>query len=704
MLFSIVDHFITSSYKTCMYNQWIKYLLSLPAAIIEKAEAQLEKALEMKVTLKRKKSVILGFAGSGKTHTLALLLCNELPSKRVSTQCFKLPVRSIGLRRFQMSPSSKSCAEISQSEFSRRIMRSGKDSLPKISRSSTESKVVIEQVELTLNEGKDLPQNNLASKVKADLLRDYFYAYKVKPLSDEVVAEINDSGGQPQFLEILPRFVSGLSIAIVVTNLSERLDKCPTSYYYGKDGVLVGEGEPSKITNEQMLRQFLQMVVSQSQGNSQIKFIIVGTHRDMEHVCSESREEKERKLSNMVKSFDLGDNVVYADPKCKKLIFAVNAKDPNETDYEMGRKVMEVVMDKDGAEIINIPLKFHLLEKTLREMSTTGQIAFTLSEVMQNVREYFNNEMSLREGLHYLEQSNRIFYFRELFPDKVIGDPQLLLNMVTRIVVEHIKLNSGIDTGRTMYAGWKKFKEQGILTVEILKKISNCYDSHFTPEDMLKLLEELLICFRMNPGEFLMPCLLSTQTCSPRIESPTANPMLQFSMMLHFPRGIARIGIYCSTICKLITGEGWKHCEYSKVSRNLFCLTHHDVFGGVTCVQDYYDSFFQVTFHFPSDAKLYPKILPDTCVALRDTVKKVIKEVTRALCYRPDEPELAFECEEHRTASHSLHPARYIKDCPSLLCTKDSWISTALTEQHKLWLGECVSAVVVTNEDKVDNS
>ena len=677
-----------------MYNKWIKSLLSLPAAFIEKNQAELEKASEMKVTLKRKKSVILGFAGSGKTHTLALLMRNKLSSKRISTPCFKPPVRSIGLRRFQMSPSSKSCAEIGRREFSKRMIKSGKDSIPNR---------FIEPVELTLKEEKDLPQNELARKVKADLLKDSFYDFKVEPLIDEVVAEITDSGGQPQFLEIIPRFISGLSIAIVVTNLSERLDECPTSYYYGEDGECVGEGEPSKITNEQMLRQFLQMVVSQSQGNSQIKFIIVGTHRDMERMCSESREEKERKLSNMVKSFDLGDNVVYADPKCKKLIFAVNAKDPNEADYEVGRKVMEVVMDEDGAEIVNIPLKFHFLEEILKEMSTTGQIAFSLSEVMQNMREYFNNEMSLKEGLQYLEQSNRIFYFKELFPDKVIGDPQVLLNMVTGIVVEHIKLNSGIDTGRAMYAGWKKFKEQGILTIEILKKISNYYDSHFTPEDMLKLLEKLLICFRINPGEFLMPCLLSTQASSPRIESPTSDPMLQFSMMLHFPKGIARIGVFCGTICKLISGEGWKHYVYSKVSRNIFCLTCHDVFG-VVCVRDYYDSFFQVTLHFPSDAKLRPKILPDTCVALRDTVKKVINEVTRALCYHPDEPELAFECEEHRTASHSLHPARYIKDCPSLLCTKDSRISTALTEEHRLWLGECVSTVVVINQVKVDNS
>ena len=131
-----------------MYNQWIKYLLSLPAAFIEKDQTKLEKVLEVKVTMKRKKCMILGSAGSGKTHTLALLMRKKLPPKRVSTPFFKPPVRSIGLRRFQKSPSFKSCVEISQREFSRRIIKSGKDSLPKISHSSTENKVVIEPAEL----------------------------------------------------------------------------------------------------------------------------------------------------------------------------------------------------------------------------------------------------------------------------------------------------------------------------------------------------------------------------------------------------------------------------------------------------------------------------------------------------------------------------------------------------------------------------
>ena len=626
--------------------------------------------------MKRKKSVILGFAGAGKTHTLALLLHNQPPSKRVSTPCFKPPVRSIGLRRFKKSPSSESYTEISRKEYSQRMMRSGKDALSKI----------VKPVEVTLHERKDLGQN-VSREVKGNLLRDSLLAENVEPLIDEVVAEITDSGGQPQFLEILPRFINGLNVAIVVTNLSERLDECPTSYFYGKDGELVGEGEPSKITNEQMLRQFLQMVVSQCSGSRQIKFIIVGTHRDLEDKCNETREEKERKLLNMVRSFDLSDNVVYADHKGEKLIFAVNAKDPSEADYEMGRKVMELVMDEDGAETINIPLKFHLLEETLREMSSTGQIASTVNEVMENVREYFTNEKSLKEGLKYLEESNRIFYFSDLFPDKVFGEPQAVLNMVTEVVKEHIKLTAGVDTGRLMDAAWKKFTEQGIVTENILKNISDGYDSHFTPMDMLKLLNKLLIVFERIPEEFLMPCLLTSEISKSTFKSQTADPMQRIPMMLHFPRGTAKMGVFCSTVCNLISSKKWKNYEHSNVARNSFSFTRPRGLG-VVCLQDSYDSFFQVTLHFPSDPAVY-KELPTTCVAVRDTIKEVINGVTDTLHYVRDEPVLAFVCVAEHTTSYSLHAAEYIKGEVDdyLICTREPSIHGKVTDDHRLWQG-----------------
>ena len=509
---------------------------------------------------------------------------------------------------------------------------------------------------------------------------------EVEPLADEIVAEIIDSGGQPQFLEILPRFIRRLNLVIIVTNLRERLDEFPSSYFYGEDGELVGKGEPSKITNEQMLRQFLQVVVSQSQENSQIKVIIVGTHEDLEHECTETREEKEMKISDIMKSLHLEKNTVYSDHKCKKLIFAINAKDPKEADYKMGQRVMKVLMDEDEAETINMPLKFHLLEEAIKEMSIVGKISFTVNEIMQYMNEYFNDEASLKEGLQYLEQSNRIVYFNELFPDKVIGKPQAVLNMVKEIVQSHIRLNGDADTEEVMDGVWKKFKDEGILTMTTLKKISK-YDDHFTPDDMLKLLEKLLILFKRSPGEFLMPCLLSTEASMPTFASHTADPMHQISMMLHFPKGIARIGIFCSTICNLISGEGWKHYDNSTVSRNCFFFEQTDDAFGVVCVQDSYDFFFQVTLHFSSESGVDPEVLQKICVALQDRLKRVINEVTTALYHHPDEPVLAFKCVKKHTPSFSLHAARYNEIHKYLRCTKEPMTVGKITDSHRFWLG-----------------
>ena len=172
--------------------------------------------------------------------------------------------------------------------------------------------------------------------------------------------------------------------------------------------------------------------------------------------------------------------------------------------------------------------------------------------------------------------------------------------------------------------------------------------------DMLKLLEEMRIIFKRIPGEFPIPCLLSAETSKSMFASQTADPMLHIPMMLHFPRSTARMGIFCSMACELISSMEWKHYENFNVARNSFYFTCP---RGLCIVnlQDSYNSFFQVTLHFASDPELYRKLLPSTCVALWDTVKKVINLVTEILHYVPDEPVLAFECVVLHKISYSLH-------------------------------------------------
>ena len=99
-----------------------------------------------------------------------------------------------------------------------------------------------------------------------------------------------DSGGQPPFREMLPHFVQQASAIVLMQKLNETLDFTPTIRYRGKGGK-VDKGYISQLTNEQILYQYIQAVQSH-----QCKVLVVGTHRDREGECKETRDMKNKRL------------------------------------------------------------------------------------------------------------------------------------------------------------------------------------------------------------------------------------------------------------------------------------------------------------------------------------------------------------------------------------------------------------------------
>ena len=76
-------------------------------------------------------------------------------------------------------------------------------------------------------------------------------AGNVESLDGNILGQIADSDGQPQFLELLPRFIGGMSVGIVMIDLSQDLTDYPIIYFYGEDGKPVGDGVSSNLTNDQ---------------------------------------------------------------------------------------------------------------------------------------------------------------------------------------------------------------------------------------------------------------------------------------------------------------------------------------------------------------------------------------------------------------------------------------------------------------------
>ena len=600
--------------------------------------------------------MILGWAGAGKTHIVALALKKPPPGVRVSTPCAGAPIRAT--KQVHITEGTDNFKEIAELEYLYSMLKSGKEA------GSKRTVVSHQEEEFTGKSGS--PITSVDKRLMGVL---HLGLENARSLDGKIIAQLLDCGGQPQFLEILPRFRGGMSLGILVIDLSKRLDEHPLSYFYGEDGQPVGEGVKSSMTNEQLFCLFLQMIVSQSQKHRKTKFLIVGTHRDEEeNSVGETREQKEKKIADIITTSGMEENVIYTDQNHKHIIFAVNAKHPKDCDVALGHKIMMEVMNESRARHVSIPLKYLNLELTLKQLSTTEKLAFSVDEVFNLMTRYFKDYESLKSGLEFLNKTFRVFYFSKL--DLVFGEPQLLLNFITKIIVCHIELTTNPNKSVASDGTWKCFKEQGMITEEILKHFLKTCKASLSVRLMVEVLETFLIICKVDEEKYLMPCLLTTTTASVEQSSKP-------SMLLHFPKGLARFGVFCCTICKLISSCKWKLYTKAYSHRNIFHFTIPSCPGFVT-LNDSFGSFFQVVLDIP--LKFCRK-----SVDIRNTLMRVINEVTEELGYIPDQPVLAFLCEYPHDPIMPPHAAEYIED-DCLLCINDPKVTTEVTENNKLCL------------------
>lgn len=322
-----------------------------------------------------------------------------------------------------------------------------------------------------------------------------------------------------------------------------------------------------------------------------------------------------------------------------------------------------------------------------------GHIAFAESDILEVLPNCNFTGESFKDSLRYLHRKKRIFYYEKEFPGRVIGEPQAVLNKQTEVVVYHIRLSTNPAEKKAMLVmRLQRFVKYGILTIDLLEEFPDHYvEGVFSPADMMKLFVMLLIVSELSNREYLMPCVLKADRqpdCNPEPGTQSLPPMV-----LHFQGGPVRFGIFCGTICHLMTGSNWKLLMDPKTADQPFHITRNSVHftlpecRGKVTVNDPFDSFFVVTIHVPTDVPAYSEYVSCMCMEVRDTLLKAIAEVTEKLNYSPDTPKVAFLCEGKHDPPTTLHPAIVCKFMKELLCTKvDNTLGGSLAAPHKVWL------------------
>ena len=658
------------------------------------------------------KALIFGAAGTGKSHTIALLMDEEPPTVRRSTPCATRPIRVdkieekggkwVRVTRDQLSqtiadtstmlprkPSTARNATSSESSSSARTPVG-------TSKLKTASKAKIASKPSTSAASTSCEKVSSASTSSAEdeLLRRIEmspYGHHAKKAFKRDRITLIDTGGQPQFHEVLPMFMRDTSASMFTMKLDDSLDDHPLIEFYDDSGQLVGCCR-SPFTNQQILMRCMRVIQSQASQSEEGLCptpIFVGTHMDLEHQCPETRGEKNQKIYEILPPA-VQDNAIYCDKWLKELIFAVNAKTPGQHEKKIAAELRRVIVERSRVKPKHIPLRWHALELALQKlMLELGRGVLSKAEGLAVARRFHFTDESFEEALKYLDNLNILFYYKDVLPNVIFCDPQVLLDKVTELVEHSYRLQTGACQHIAAEGKLRKFRDQGIVTLELLSEKSfrrHYVQGLFSPVELLELFKKLLIVSPITEEEYLMPCLLQVTEEPIPFAASSGVPALLF----YFPHS-PLLGIFCALVAYLLSQAKWRLLFDAssqspiKVDRNTVQFEVPGDLPGEITLSDSFSTFFQVSIQLPAKAPRAPYSAVFSLV--RETIIAGLRKASSALHYNNSVPKYAFLCCEHGT-SRAVKPHASVVDstCTLMTCTLNpAKVFSNLTEEHLVW-------------------
>ena len=315
------------------------------------------------VLLNISKVITSGAAGSGKTCTRCVLLGEKPPAVHSSTALFHISrvFRDISHELIATDKLARwFTVSLSQlNEMIAKAIKKGVGHKPvKREDVSKASKFEISELDSDTNTS-DSGLKHRKSATDEDVKR----MMEEHTGSDELIRlhwiYFIDSGGQPQFYDLLPAFVKDKSIILLIVKLSERLDEYPTVQYY-RNGNEYKEYS-SRSTNYQILQQYCHTLVS---GGKDSCVLVIGTHRDCP--CDETIEQKDAIIAELLKS-SLKNHLIQQSPEEGKILYPLNAKCPSQADFDMAGLIRRRVTNEHCTQQVKVPIAWFLLEQDIQQ-------------------------------------------------------------------------------------------------------------------------------------------------------------------------------------------------------------------------------------------------------------------------------------------------------------------------------------------------
>ena len=528
---------------------------------------------------------ISGPPGTGKTHIKALLLNQPRPTQRASTALStraeevtnaEVLVNAVEMRR------GLRWTVLQKEHWARLLANTIYNSTPPIDSSNQSSSRVGGNVATT----SAVPFRDVSEMTYRLLLEMYRENKpKRKRLNMNRIHLIYfvDTGGQPQFQEILPNFVRS-SINFLVHKLSEELDDCP-QFEYSLNGNKYTIPEVLRVSNMSIITQSVRSVCSSIRSEQcdqrSPTVAILGTFKDkltaqcggdtvsMEEIIKNKGNSIERRLQNYVGQGARKCSLM----KCTRdsCIFPVDASkegwNPNSEVIKSLRNEVHAYGDK--VQLKGIPLSYFVFLQNLKEFSKRQHMPFIDKHTLQqavNQGLISLDTAQIEEALNFFADVNLILYYpsSSMLSNFIFVDPNFLYERVTEIIVASFHHFDSCTANNN-------FNNTGIVTALLLDTIPSLrfaeYPS-FTRQMFLSLLQDLFIMAELENGCYFMPCVLKLENLE-SLSSQSEKAIVEIKMYMNynevsgpliisFGDKISPRGLFCAMVTKLSRNFGWR--------------------------------------------------------------------------------------------------------------------------------------------------
>ena len=417
-------------------------------------------------------------------------------------------------------------------------------------------------------------QQNKSMEFLLHVLREEGISELQQHVDNPPTLYLTDSGGQPEFQELLPALVAGPCVFFVVFPLHKDLARKHEVHYVRPE---CKRKYTSSLTVQEDILRSLASIASTKyldmDGNEvKPKVMLIATFKDKVPL-EEDRQKRLKDLEALVKETDAFRQKMILSASATQITFTVNnfSDEESEEDAKKIRHAIEQVADEFK---IHTPFPWLIFNILVQYVYAKDNV-ISEEECFKLAQECGIKETEFKGALQFLHKQTGVLHYYEKPPELsqiVIRDPQHLFSRVTELVERTF--------GKSPYGCCIQSFEKGIFTKEDYDKLTKDLSrSKLTPSMLLKLLEHLNVVVPLGNQKYFMPCAIThikEETATGRTQSRTIPPLLITFKSGYCPKGL--FGGLIACIANKQVGNCTLNLDESKIHRDQICFTmdrHH---------------------------------------------------------------------------------------------------------------------------------